>query len=368
MPHYHSWRQALLAGVSVYGLLAATGNCSAQSIVDLKMPSSPLVLKAIGSLLIGGDEVAQSAIELSSPFNSVLEHGGHVVINQMYVQFLIPMSTTGPPVVLLHGGSLTGKTYETTPDGRMGWEEYFLRRGHAVYVPDQVSRGRSGMDIATYNEVRSGKRPPGDLANAYRHSSELNWTNFRFGPKVGVPFPDEQFPVAAVGRLAAQAVPDFNAILPRPNPTYRALAELAAQLHGAVIVGHSESGSFPLEAALTDITGIRGLVLIEPGRCGSPNYTDTQIATLAAVPILVVFGDHLDVATGQPFSWTTAYDSCKAFVARLNAAHGQAQLLHLPELGIHGNSHMMMQDKNNLRIADLILDWIRRNVTLRRTH
>ena len=33
-------------------------------------------------------------------------------------------------------------------------------------------------------------------------------------------------------------------------------------------------------------------------------------------------------------------------------------MLHPVELGIHGNSHMIMQDKNNLQIADLIIQWI----------
>ena len=50
------------------------------------------------------------------------------------------LSTPG----MLHGATLTGKSWETTPDGRMGWDEYFVRKGHPVYVPDQVGRGRSG--------------------------------------------------------------------------------------------------------------------------------------------------------------------------------------------------------------------------------
>ena len=37
-----------------------------------------------------------------------------------------------------------------------------------------------------------------------------------------------------------------------------------------------------------------------------------------------------------------------------------AEMLHPPDLGIRGNSHMLMQDKNNLQIADLILAWIGR--------
>jgi hypothetical protein len=77
------------------------------------------------------------------------------------------------------------------------------------------------------------------------------------------------------------------------------------------------------------------------------------------LPILIVFGDHLTV---EPRNWRGAFENCKAFIARINAAKGNAKMLYPPELGIHGNSHMIMQDKNNLEIADLILDWIDRNV------
>ena len=74
----------------------------------------------------------------------------------------------------------------------------------------------------------------------------------------------------------------------------------------------------------------------------------------------MVFGDHLDAVTGTMVSWRAAYNDCQAFIARVNAAGGAAEMLHPPDLGIHGNSHMIMQDRNNLQIADLILQWIGR--------
>jgi hypothetical protein len=260
---------------------------------------------------------------------------------------------------MLHGGTVTGKSYDTTPDGRMGWYEYFARRGHPVYVPDQVGRGRSGPDLSTYNDVRAGVKPPSALPNVFRLTDEIYWTNFRFGPAFGSAFPDSQFPVAASVDLSKQAVPDLSGTLPSPNPNVKLMAELGAQLNGAVLMGHSQTGTLPVQAALTNATGLRGLILIEPGRCGTAQLTDQQISTLAAIPILVVFGDHLDATTGLPnHSWMTAYDDCKALVARVQAAGGQSEMLHPPELGIRGNSHMIMQDRNNLQIADLILKWI----------
>jgi pimeloyl-ACP methyl ester carboxylesterase len=344
--------------------LTIAASAAAQRVADLQAPKSPLVIKEMGSFMVGGRTVTQSAGQLSSFFGPPLENPGQLVTDQMYVQYMVPQHTVGSPVVMLHGATLSGKTYETTPDGRMGWYEYFVRKGHAVYVPDQVSRGRSGLDIATYNDVRTGSKPPGSLPNAFRQSNELNWKVMRFGPSYPTPFPDELFPVAAADEFAKQAVPDFNAGLPTPNPTIKALSDLAAAVKGAVIMGHSESGHFPLEAALTDITGIKGLILVEPGRCGWTPYTDEQIATLTRVPILIVFGDHLDTDTGMKgFSWKDAYDQCSAFMKRVNEAHGNAKMLYTPDLGIHGNSHMIMQDKNNLQIADLILRWLDRNTS-----
>ena len=144
-----------------------------------------------------------------------------------------------------------------------------------------------------------------------------------------------------------------------PNPNYRALADLAIKVKGAVIMGHSQSGAFPLQTALTDPTGTKGLIVME-GVCTPASWSDAQIATLATIPILVVFGDHLADAFGGV--WQTRFNDCQTFITRVNAAGGNAQMLWPPALGIHGNSHMIMQDKNNLQIADLILKWIDENV------
>ena len=126
----------------------------------------------------------------------------------MYVRYMVPQGGDGNvPVVMVHGATLTGKSWETTPDGRMGWDEYFVRKGHPVYVPDQVGRGRSGFNQAVFNDVRAGSTPPGNLPNVLRFSDEVVWPNFPFGSKPGAPYPDSQFPVTAVDELAKQGVP-----------------------------------------------------------------------------------------------------------------------------------------------------------------
>jgi pimeloyl-ACP methyl ester carboxylesterase len=320
------------------------------------------VLKAQGSFFIGGKKVQQTEGELGN-----LGPAGHITVHQMYVRYMVPQAgDANPPVVMIHGATLTGKTWETTPDGRMGWDEYFVRKGHAVYVPDQVGRGRSGFDQAIYNNVRAGAAPPTNQPQWLRFSDESVWPNFRFGEKPGVAFADSQFPLTAVDELAKQAVPDMNRGLPTPTPTIKALSDLASQLSGAVLMSHSQSGSFPLEAALLDPTVTKGLVLIEPGSCPA-SYTDEQIKTLAKVPVLVVFGDHRENPTGLSSlpTWQARFEGCQALIGRLKAVGGQASMLDPTERGIRGNSHMIMQDKNSLQIADQILGWIDQRVSKR---
>ena len=357
------WRPAILTGVVVAGVVGTPAGGIAQAFKDLATPDTPLVLKAQGSFFVGGENTEETRTELGG-----LGPGGHIAVNQMYVRYMVPQDgDANVPVIMVHGATLTGKSWETTPDGRMGWDEYFVRKGHPVYVPDQVGRGRSGFNQAVFNEVRAGSTPPGKLPNVLRFSNEVVWPNFRFGSKPGDPYPDSQFPVAAVDELAKQGVPDLSfGGLPTPNPTLKALADLASQVKGAVLMGHSQSGPFPLAAALLNPKAAEGLVLVEPGRCPA-NYSAEQIKTLASVPILVVFGDHCNTPTGistRP-SWQESFDSCQELIGRVKAAGGQARMLNPPDLGIHGNSHMLMQDKNNLQIADLILQWIDERVSRR---
>ena len=355
-------RFAVLAGVIVAGILGTSGEVMAQALEDVQTPDTPLVLRAQGSFFVGGEKAEQTQGELGN-----LGPGGHVTVNQMYVRYMVPQGGDGNlPVVMVHGATLTGKSWETTPDGRMGWDEYFVRKGHPVYVPDQVGRGRSGFNQAVLNNVRAGSAPPANLPPWLRFSDEVVWPNFRFGSAPGAPYSDTQFPVTAVDELSKQGVPDMSFGMPRPSPTIKALADLATELKGAVLMGHSQSGPFPLDAALLNPSAAKGLVLVEPGRCPD-SYTDQQIATLATLPVLAVYGDHRDTPTGisTDHFWQISFDGCQALIGRLKAAGGDAQMLNPPDRGIRGNSHMIMQDKNNLQIADLILQWIDEHVSKR---
>lgn len=96
--------------------------------------------------------------------------------------------------------------------------------------------------------------------------------------------------------------------------------------------------------------------MLEPG--GAGNYTTEQISRLAGIPILVLFGDNLKNDTGmRGHVWQNCYEGWSRFVKRVNEAGGNATMVHLPDRGIRGNSHMLMEDTNSHQIADIVTDW-----------
>ncbi len=340
----------LLAAVTVL-LFTAAGVTMADS----------LLLKEQGSFFVGGRTIFTDALTgsttgfLGSGINS-----GNITVDQMYVQYQIPEGADSHvPVVMVHGCCLSSKSYETTSDGRMGWNEYFLRKHRSVYLPDQVSRARSGFDSTIYNEIKLGKRPPSDMPEMRTATHEIAWLGFRFGPSAGKAFPDEQFPVEAFEEFGKQVIPDLNGGLPAVNPTWTNLSGLAVKLKGAILMGHSESGFFPEQTALINPTDIKAMITIETA---CPALNSEQIANLAKIPMLIVFGDHLGDVPSSPIKWQERFDTCQQFVQQVKAAGGDATMMHLPKYGQFGNSHMLMQDKNSNQVADLILKWIDEHV------
>jgi hypothetical protein len=168
--------------------------------------------------------------------------------------------------------------------------------------------------------------------------------------------PGMRYPLAAQAEFWKQMVPDSLNSLPTPNPTVPALSELAQKVGGTVLMSHSQSGIYPFQTAALSRKGIAGIVSIEPGACPTPA---DDMKPYAGLPILVLFGDYVD----QFPRWAPRLANCRAFVAAANAAGGKAELLVLPDIGIKGNTHMLMQDDNSLDIADILIDWIGKHVT-----
>jgi pimeloyl-ACP methyl ester carboxylesterase len=319
----------------------------------------PLIIERQGSFFIGGTVHHASALTGVASAAPESAREGDITTGQMYVQYQIPVAANHLPVIMIHGGGLSGQVYETTPDGRMGWSEYFVRAGRPVYVVDQAGRGRSGFDGTTYNAVKLGTVPAAKQAPIGITDHEFAWLWFRIGSKWGVPFTDTQFPVNAMNAFFKMWIPDLNASLPEENPSYIDLAALGSHLGGAVLIGHSESFLFPEQAALLDAAGVRGIISLESGYACQKSFSRAERKQLARIPILMVFADHLADAP-EPFAsrWTTALEQCRTMATDIRNEGGDVTFIHLPEAGIHGNTHLFMLDKNNLQIADLLLGWI----------
>lgn len=348
-------RMAVLVTAILACVAATQGSAFAQDLHDIRPAEGPLVLDARGSFFVGGGQVERTEVELGS-----LGPDDRMTVNQMYVEFMVPVGASKVPVVMVHGATLSGKTYDTTPDGRMGWFEYFVRKSHPVYVVDQIGRARSGFDQSVFNNVQAGRVEPGEQPKMLRLGDRFGaWTNFRIGPEPGQQFPGTQFPVDSAGQLSKQGIPDLLGTSRAANPNWKALSDLAMQLDGAVLLTHSQSGPYPLESAIINAEGIRAIVMVEPGTCNAEVHTEDEIAILADTPILILFGDYLSSATKLPGpTWQDRFDDCTAFKDRVDAADGDVRLLSMAETGTRGNSHMMMMDKNSLEVADLILAWI----------
>src|SRR5437867_10934169 len=118
-----------------------------------KLLTKALVIEDQGSFFIGGVPKVTDYATVPGPNQSNTPN--QITIGQMYVQFQRPArkAPNVPPVIMVHGSGHTGACLESTPDGREGWQPYFVRRGISTYVVDQAGRGRSGFDESVIHEA-----------------------------------------------------------------------------------------------------------------------------------------------------------------------------------------------------------------------
>jgi hypothetical protein len=130
----------VLASAALFALALTPTIAAAQEGPNEVQSNGNLHLRGYGSFFIGGN-----THPVPSPFSYGSTQPGNVMINQMYVQFMLPQAQNGKknyPIVFTHGCCLSAKSWQTTPDGRMGWDEYIVRNGFDTYLTDQVGRAR----------------------------------------------------------------------------------------------------------------------------------------------------------------------------------------------------------------------------------
>jgi len=299
------------------------------------------IVKEVGSFHVGGRTIVHTP---RAPLFKV-NPNGEFAVEQMYVQYVkLARPKAKVPILLWHGGGLTGASWETKPDGKPGWQQFFLTAGYDVYISDAVERGRASW--ARYPDIF--KSEP-----IFMTKKEA-WELFRIGPsyEIGGPriaFEGQQFPIEAFDQFAKQSVPRW---VTNDKATQNAYNVLVEKICPCIVVTHSQSGLFGFNAALAAPDKIKALVVLEPS--GAPDAAKVDVNKVKDVPHLIVWGDfHDKVAV-----WREISIAPRKYHNALVAAGGRADVLDLPLMGVTGNTHMMMMDLNSDQIAKLVHDWI----------
>jgi len=311
--------------------------------------SSPLALRAIDSFHIGGRRHRVTGLPV--PLRRLAQNGaprpvdpnGDHMVGQMYVQaYRLAAPRHALPVVLWHGGGMTGTNWETTPDGRPGWLWRLLEEGFDVYVCDAPERGRSSwaMFPAIYPE------PP-----IFRTLDEA-WDMFRLGPADGYDseptqrraFAGQQFPLESFDTFAMQWVPRWAGHEVMTSDAYDALL---AHVGPCILMAHSQGGGFALRAAQRHADTIRAVVAVEPSGC-------PDAPAQPGPPHLTVWGDNIQA---HPV-WRAYRANVDSYLAELRAHGGTADILDLPASGVRGNTHFLMMDRNGDDVLARILTWL----------
>ncbi|MDO5532858.1 alpha/beta fold hydrolase [Sutterella sp.] len=356
-------RIALAAAVCGAFLISTPVTTFAAGAAPASNASPVISLATMGSFFFGGSVEQKAGGETF--------HGDHG-----YAQYYVAAHSRTLPLVMWHGIGQSGKTYESTPDGREGYQALLPRRDWSVYIIDQPRRGRAGYTSA----------PLVKTAIPTTTSEAGVWRAFRNGPwqppKAAGFYDKTQFPVSgyAIDQFFRQQTPDTGE---EPSTAeYRAkmgetVGALFDRIGEGILITHSNSGQYGWETAAARPDLVKAIVAYEPGMCAFPEEEPPEdipasselVASrmfprmmpmekwkaLTKMPIMIVFGDNIVDEPSQVFNedvWRLA--RARQFVELVNRHGGDATLVELPKIGIRGNTHAAFADANNVEIADLL--------------
>jgi pimeloyl-ACP methyl ester carboxylesterase len=329
------------------GLAASTAFANASAYAQT---TEPLMLRDMGSFHIGGHLVdisgeATRDVPLPGGQTQHVDPNGTYMVEQMYVQYFLPSNRHGKfPLLMWHGGGLTGVTYESTPDGRDGFLNMFVRKGWDTYVSDAVERGRASWAPPEVFKGEPVFTPLGFPWETYRIGAP---GSFNVDPAKRVTYPGSQFPVESYENLVKQMVPRW---LTTDDAIMKAYLAEIDRVCPCVLLVHSQSGTIGYRAALARPDKVKALVDIE----GTLRGDATTAATVKNIPILVLYGDNVEKSD----MFRTQRETNLKMAAIAKSVGGSVDVINLPDLGIHGNSHFMMMEKNNAQVADVIAKWL----------
>ncbi|WP_181790953.1 MULTISPECIES: alpha/beta fold hydrolase [Myxococcus] len=320
--------------------------------------SEGLVLQEQGSFAVGGTVVTSPGTfdPLRPSSEGATLHGDHA-----YVFYQVPNDARRLPLVFWHGAGQSSKTWETTPDGREGFQNLFLRRRFAVYLLDQPRRGDAGRSTVPLTIPAT--------------PDDQTWFGmFRMGV-----WPD-YFPGVRFSREPEALNQFFRSMTPNTGPfdaevSANAVSALFDRMGPGILVTHSQGGGPGWWVAMRN-PKVRAVVSYEPGSGfvfpegevppPMPSLTGpleargvplSQFMPLTRVPIVMFFGDNIPEGPspnpGQD-NWRVRLAMARLWRDAVNRHGGDVTLVHLPELGVRGNTHFPFSDTNNVEIADLL--------------
>ena len=328
-----------------------------------KTKEKPLIIREQGSFAVGGIVITNPGT--FNPYNQTPEgqtfHGDHA-----YVFYQIPVKARKYPLVMWHGIGQFSKTWETTPDGREGFQNIFLRRRFPVYLIDQPRRGDAGRST-----VAGTITPTPDEQGWFGTFRVGIWPNYF----EGVQFPKDK---ESLNQYFRQMVPNVGPIDIDVNSD--AVSALFTKIGPAILVTHSHSGGMGWVTAIKN-QNVKAIVSYEPGSgfvfpqgevpapitmaggsLAAVGVPISDFLKLTKIPIVIYYGDNIPekpVDNPGQDGWRARLEMARLWRDAVNRHGGDVTVVHLPEIGISGNTHFPFSDLNNVQIADLMSEWIK---------
>ena len=286
--------------------------------------------------------------------------GGHIsgqegkrhMCNQMFVEAYVPEKILHPyPLIFFHGAGQTNVNWLVTPDGRMGWADYFLSLGYVVYLAEQPARGRSA-----YHPEENGSTIYHSMEAIRKRfaSTEGNWPQASLHTQwPGSADPEDE----TFSQFLSSQVEYLPSNRDSQELVLAAGLKLLEKTGPAILLTHSQAGPFGWLLADAEPELVKGIVALEPS--GPPFSMDgwvfqdpaPKLPRLSGIPIAFVVSEA---------SYHAQYDHLTSYV--MNQCGVDHDLIRLEEAGIHGNGHMMMIEKNSLEIAGLLAGWMEEHI------
>ena len=371
------------AATSALGMLAASpGEAAVRQAADAAALEAPIDLAEWSYFWVG---VRRAKLARGTVVNG----------EQMYVEYWVPAQVRHPyPMVIVHGGGGQGLDWFGRPDGGPGWVSYLLQEGYKVYLVDRPGHGRSPLHPELHGAF---PRRASAFAGVEQRFTAPEKAADPYGPEALL---HTQWP----GPTGVMGDPTLDQVITGQGGSFisdgEATQELWAELGGevldrigpSIVMAHSAGGPSCWLYANARPELVKGLVGVEPSgppfgarRWGvtssrmefDPPVADAseletvemtptepnrrpyrllaqprRLANLQNIPIAVVTA---------PASYHYPYDI--GTVAFLKQCGCTVEHIELEKIGVLGNGHFMMMERNNKEVLQPILDFLKTNVT-----